>query len=331
MTWFCRSCQQQNPDRSQKCKNCQSHWSEVWEPKVRKTRSKSRKDKAAKSDKKEDKQASMKQEGSLELIGKVPWIPSTPSTRHVTRNSDAQQEPELPAVPPQPVLPPAPSRSEMTDEEGKLLAHLRGLIDMKVELPAELMAQYEMLSQKEKHQNSNKELSHSHINRLDRAKEKAEKAAKKIKEVDQGWHDFVAAIQTKVKEHGKMYQDCRAELMLTYNARLAEVQKIMEEVSQASQNLLGAKSEQIDFLAEAPDIAAAFQGIQDLVEEAGQVISISDEEHAMEAQEETEEDQELVKDGERKGTAKAKTFSGAPSPNRVANLHLKAKPKETKP
>jgi len=42
MTWYCRNCQENNPEKVDRCRSCAKHWSEVWtKPAKRRSRSKS--------------------------------------------------------------------------------------------------------------------------------------------------------------------------------------------------------------------------------------------------------------------------------------------------
>ena len=318
------------------CKNCKAHWSEVWTKPKRKSRSHSRKDNKGKANKDKPKET----EEALDLFPtKAPWIQTTPSRVVTARIEQATGHGSDLPLPVPPVLKPAPappvassSDMELTAEERKKLTHLRGLKDVYA-LPEELKMELAMLEKKEAQTKENL-LSHGHLNKLKKFRSQVSAMKDKITHLDQEWCGFVEGIHTKFRNHAMLYQQCRAEMMLALNAKMAEYLQYKEECSQASASLLQQQEAPLD-MPPTPDLEATFQAFQEVANAAGAVapIQIEDDEVAdaveMDAAEESEE-QELMPD--QRGSAKApvsrvtlQPFRAAPSPSKVANQHLKPK------
>jgi len=64
-------------------------------------------------------------------------------------------------------------------------------------------------------------------------------AAQKIKDLDGEWATFVNTTLSKVRHHGEMFQNCRADLMEHYNAKIQELATVKKEMTLASQSMLG--------------------------------------------------------------------------------------------
>ena len=292
----------------------------------RRSRSKSR---SAKAQVSEDKKET--EEEWQMFTNKVPWVTSTPATRHASKKADtpltvtgrdtssSQQSPLIPST----HMAEEHKLEPLTDEEVKTLSHLRGLRDMKIALTGELGLQLEMLEAKERDSMSSKALSHGHLNRLNKLKSQLTAQAKKISNLDQEWSNFVQTTMKKIAMHSDLYQQCRADLMEQYNQRLEELRRLRAELSQASQSLLDQQPGEPQIL-ETVGIAAQMEIMQTALSQAGQVTPMVD------LVEDDEEDLEMQDSQEVQfvpGTKKPNrtTFKGASSPQKVAQLHLKGK------
>ena len=265
---------------------------------------------------------------------KVPWIPSTPSR---TSTFQAETVPgvkdkEMP-LPPQPLLPPPPPALNpvaevMTTEEVKLLEHLRGLRDMKLQLSEDMQQKLQLLTDKEQQVASAKALSHGHLNRLNKAKNQAAAAAKKIKDLDAEWQAFMKRTTERVRQHALMFQDCRASLLETYNQRLQDLQMLKKEVTAATMSLVDQPQLEHD-VEETPLVADHMEELNvtflqgSIVEEMpidlteGPMEDVEGGEHMEEGR------------SERKSSPPAlQPFRSAASPTTVAKSHLKSKPEK---
>ena len=174
-------------------------------------------------------------------------------------------------MPPQPILPPAPSVEEpmgLTAEEEKMLQHLRGLQAMDMELTESMAKRLEELAMREAKVQSNKTLTHGHLNKLNKLKTQVATAAQKVKDLDGEWMAFVNTTITKVRHHGEMYQNCRADLMEHYNAKLQELAVVKQEMKMASQSLLGPQWTE-PIIPEAPDLEQQFAMLQETMNVEG--------------------------------------------------------------
>ena len=265
------------------------------------------------------------------FTNKVPWVTSTPTTRHAWKKADtpltvpsreaglSQQSPLIPSA----LMAEEHKLEPLTKEEAKTLSHLRGLRDMKIALTGELGLQLEMLEAKERDSMSSKALSHGHLNRLNKIKSQLTAQAKKISNLDQEWSNFVQSTMKKIALHSDLYQQCRADLMELYNQRLEDLRRLRAELSQASQSLLDQQPREPQVL-EPVGIAAQMEIMQTALSQAGQVTPmvdlVEDDEEDLEMQD--NQDVEVLL-----GTKKSNrtVFKGASSPQKVANLHLKGK------
>ena len=264
---------------------------------------------------KSTKEGSPKEEGIM-LPEQVPWVMSTPQTRLATKRTDlkaaaepAQQHLETPQVT-------GDSKAVMTQEEHKLLDHLKALVEMKIEPSEALQSQYDALVQKEKEIQASKALTHGHVHRVNRLKEQAEAAGRKIRALDIEWQGFMKATQEKIAAHAKLYQSCRAEHMEMYNKKKEEWQKAKQAAHSATQALLEAKTE-IE-VTEVVDVEEQVAQMNSEMVQAGLVYQISDEEEV----EDMDTSQQGGEPNPDKPSRRA-TFKSSTSPHRVANQFLK--------
>ena len=331
MTWFCRSCEVQNSQHLDKCRQCRAHWSEVWEPPKRKVRSRSKSRKYNKA----EATGEQEQQATWQVFQeKVPWVQSTPAraTSYRTDVTSDAKDKDL-QLPPQPVLPPPPMPSmereggdALTTEEIKVLEHLRGLKGMNIALPEEMAQQLADLTVKEQRMATAKALTHGHINKFHKVKGQVAGAAKRIRELDAEWNAFMNRTMERVKEHGLLYQKCRADMMETYNQKLKELQTLKEEVSIASRSLVDQHTGDFD-MDEMPGVADQMMKLQNALAENGTVDLTGDQ------MEDQLDEEELVAANMDQGEEEAKKdlpsalrpFRSAASPQQVAKTHLKAK------
>eukprot|EP00435_Cladocopium_sp_Y103_P033657 s2365_g8.t1 len=310
MTWYCQACRVQNGPRLETCKQCGLHWEKVWAPPKKKSRSKSR-SQTGNSYVKETKVENQSEAQWEVFPAKAPWITTTPS-RSTTYRTDAMQmtaekslAPTAQAFPLQ--TPPTAEASDLhlTPEEAKKLEHLRGLRNIGVELSAELAADLEALQVKE---------------------EKAASVKVLISDLDAEWSKFMINTTEKIKEHAKMYQTCRSDLLENYNEKLQELFTIKQEVGRASQSLIAQTTDQDVLPSEAPMIEEQLLQMQEMMSQASQVGGIVDltEDLDMDQDEEAMEDNVPLSGSIKKGSPRIqKTFRSATSPSKVAQQHLK--------
>lgn len=257
---------------------------------------------------------------------RVPWIPTTPATRHPVQQAETpvglQNKEFGPKIPPLATFPPMPSKEEpLTEEEKKKLSHLRGLKTMNVQLPKELEDQLTELEVKETEMNNSKALSHGHLNRLTKIKTQISAQSKKIAALDQEWTAFVQNTMQKVSQHAELYQQCRGEMMELYNQKLEELRKLKYELTLASRSLVDQHVEeppqedlepvdlQMDRMRTALAAAGSVTQVQELSDEDDEMIT-------------AEGEVEFVKDS--KAVTKP-NFKAAASPQKVVQMHLKHK------
>eukprot|EP00438_Fugacium_kawagutii_P031561 Skav203466 [mRNA] locus=scaffold3193:32958:34644:+ [translate_table: standard] len=292
MTWWCSQCQCTNNSESQYCEQCEQHWSVTW--RKRRSRSKHGKDKDKQKNKDKEKvkskdlaPAAATQAGTtsdpkedlMTLIpDKVPWIVGTPQAR--LANKELQRIVHLPAqddLPPPPTLPEPPSASTaapaLTQEEQQALNHLRGLAGLGMDLPDALKEQLQHLLAKEKESQSGKSLNHTHLYRLNRLRTQVTNAQQRIQGLDREWQAFVSSVSAKLQLHGQCYQQCRADMMENYNKRLQELTKAKQEVTEASQLLLG-QDHPVTMATAMPNIVGDLQQLHATMETAGMVDQV---------------------------------------------------------
>eukprot|EP00435_Cladocopium_sp_Y103_P013444 s549_g3.t1 len=326
MTWYCQVCKVQNGPRLEECRQCGQHWETVWAPPRKKSRSKSR-------TYVKEKQADDQTEGQWEVFPKgAPWITTTPSRSTAYRTEAMQVTAEKGAAPLGPKVQPLqqPPTAEVSDlqmtiEESKKLEHLRGLQEMGVELPEHLATELEALHQKEEKVASAKTLSHGHLNKLRKLKAQVGAAAKKITDLDSEWAKFMTATTEKIKEHARMYQMCRSDMLENYNEKLQELYVIKQEVGRASQSLIAQPAEPEVAPQDLPVLDEQLQQMQEMMHQVSQVggtIDLTDD-LDMEQDEEGSADNVPVGGSVKKGSPKVKLFRAATSPSKVAQQHLK--------
>lgn len=264
---------------------------------------------------------------------KVPWITGTPQAHLASNDLSRATPPQDLALPPAPTLPPPPTSttvSPLSEAETAALTHLRGLATV-MALPDEMAQQMAMLTQKEREAGSGKSLNHTHLHKLNRIKGQVATTEKKVKALDAEWMAFVEQVISKLKFHGQCYQQCRADLLEAFNKKVEEFIAAKQDVSTASQLLLG-QSHLPEATFETPDVSADFSRLQQMLEQASTVepIHIGSESGDM-----CEEDMENAEEEEFKSSplkpAKSTSyrqvtvapFSKATSPSKVHQGHLK--------
>ena len=332
MTWHCFTCKVNNTPKMTHCRVCQAHWSVVWSA-PRRSRSKSSKKRSQDAqDYKSTEKVSQEAGAWAVFPDKLPWISSTPATRANNRKVEVGISVEKPlGMPPQPILPPAPSVEApvgLTAEEERMLQHLKGIQSMDMELTESMARKLEELSMREAKVQSNKTLTHGHLNKLNKLKSQVAAAAQKIKDLDGEWTAFVNNTINKVRHHGEMFQNCRADLMETYNAKIQELAAVKQEMTKASQSMLGPQWTE-PIIPEAPDLERHFTMLQETLQTEGHAgqIDLTEEMEDEELLEEEGHD----KDSHGKSIPKAmRPFRGSSSPTKVATHHLKVKAQDVK-
>lgn len=271
------------------------------------------------------------------FTNKVPWVTSTPASRQNTKKMDfpvnmPSNEGMVSLQPP--LLPSLASTGEssvepLTEQETKLLAHLRGLRGMNVALTGELSKQMDMLESREKEVASNKALSHGHLNRHNKVKAQVAAQVKKISSLDTEWGNFVQTTMQKITMHAEMYQKCRSDLLEVYNQRLEELRRLRAELQLASHSLLEENQGEPERL-EPTGISEQMEAMQAALAQAGNVapvVTIMDDEEIEDLDMGEQTEMRMASDSKAMGKAH---FKGAASPQKVANLHLKAKREKPK-
>ena len=338
MTWCCGTCQSQNNQTQDRCRACGGHWTVTWKQSQR-SRSKKKGPKNGQKEVQKQPKTSKteKEEKDWTMCPeRAPWIPTTPHGRLPARsqdvflkdNGDMDQDQELP-LPPQPSLPMPPAapkvEDKMSEEEVKILAHLRGLEENGLELTDVLLQQKEKLEAK-CNDLPPKSLSHSHLNRLDKATEKVAKCKARIKALDAEWEKFAKTMSQKIQYHSSMYQQPRGELMASYNQRLEELRKLRAEVDAASKTLLGSTEEETELMSQEAFSAELTQTLKTL--SAQTPILVEDDEEMIADQEQMGASQmsgEEQAEGAKGARTKPSSHTAFRSPTRVAATHLKPK------
>ncbi|CAL1129740.1 unnamed protein product [Cladocopium goreaui] len=304
-----------------------AHWSAVWTQPKRRSRSKSVK--AASSYKATEEQKPQKEGTDWAVFPvKAPWIPTTPSSRVMKKEETTDGAGCNAATAQSVVQPPNVEDTELTltVEEEKLLEHLRALQNANLDLTESMQRKLEVHLAKQQNGNMIKPLNHGHLNRLRKVKTQVNNAGKRIAELDQEWSSFVDKTMSKVKEHASMYQSCRADMLETYNKKLAELESLKRELSTASMQML-ATDPQEPVQVTVPDVGMQMQAMQEVVDLESVVGPVD-------LTEDMEEDEEPLGTGRGqnfKNSPKVhKGFRGATSPTKVANQHLKIKSHDSK-
>ena len=223
----------------------------------------------------------------------------------------------------------------LTEEEEQLMTHLKGLRDMKVQLPEEMADQLATLELKAQAQRKNQILTHGDLNHHKKAKAKVDAAAKKLKYLDVEWAQFVKGISSEFQEHAMLYQTARQEHMEVYNQRLQELNALKESLDQASKSLLAKEKElnevqeinveqQLTEFQETLRSAASTAQVYDLTGDEDFAEELED----MEVQDLGKEEESEVKDAVSAKPPRKVNFQGSPSPSRVAQQNLKPKAKK---
>lgn len=275
--------------------------------------------------------ASQQQESEWAVFpAKAPWIPTTPASRIATKKEDNTEGAVGSNAAGQPVM--QPSSLEATDvmlspEEEKLLEHLKALQSANLDLSESMQRKLEVLLAKQQNSSTIKPLNHGHLNRLRKLKTQVTSAGKRIAELDREWSGFVEKTMSKVREHATMYQTCRADMLETYNKKLAELESLKKELSTASLQMLA--SEQVEPAQMVPqNVEAQVHAMQEVIDVESVVghVDLTDD------MEEEEEPMGAERAGQSfKASPKvSKAFRGATSPTKVAQQHLKVKFQDTK-
>ena len=258
----------------------------------------------------------------------APWIPSTPTARTANKKVEMTDGAGGKEATEQMVLQPdaTPLAGEtLTLEEQKILQHLRGLQEMKMQLPDGMQGQLEQLIAKEQAAQQMKPLTHGHLNKLNKLKAQVSSSGKKIETLDEEWAKFKDATVAKIKTHAQLYQQCRAELLESYNGKLEELRNLKKEMSAASMTMLGASWT-------APVIGENLE--EDFVQSLQEVIDLEGSVSAVDLTEDMDEEDmggAATEGGAMKAPKAAKTFRGSTSPLKVANQHLKVKAQHQDP
>lgn len=320
MTWYCQTCKINNGPQYTYCKQCQAHWSEVWHASKRRSRSKSQRRQQQRAVAKE---TTDQKETMAVFPDKVPWVVSTPMSRINSKTGANMSGQGKDAEGPQSTVSTSAETLEtsvvLTDDEARVLQSLRSLQSTNMELTEAMGKQLEVLSAKEMRASNSKALTHGHLNRLHRLKNQVSTSAQKIVDLDKEWKAFTARTMSKVKEHALLYQQCRADLMEVHNQKRSELMAVKEELSTASQSLIGQAQMAVE-VPDTPDIAEAMQSFQDVISEEGTVGAID-----LTEMDEDDEPIELDATGSKKTAKSVRPFRGATSPTKVASLHLKVK------
>eukprot|EP00438_Fugacium_kawagutii_P016300 Skav208503 [mRNA] locus=scaffold1658:98643:99653:- [translate_table: standard] len=335
MVWQCAKCNLGNNHDADHCHSCQGHWTEVWKHgKHRKTsrpRNPSRqRPKQPKSNSKHAEDKAAAEEPAWNVFpSRAPWIPTTPQSRLVDNKDPEVAAPDgkLPLPPPpslpQPPVAPHPSPTALSEDEVKLLSHLRGFQQLQA-LPPDLLSQLQVLEAKEAEQSANRALSHGHINKLHKTKNQAVNLVKKIKALDEEWRKFVADVSERTAMHATLYRQHREELQQSLHEKLKDLETVKKEVNVASQTLLDSL-QPVEYKEEPEDTEDAMARISAVMQEAAAVdcLEISDNELETDATMETAT--------QAKSSQAPRPFGrAAGSPHKVATNILKDKQEKKK-
>eukprot|EP00438_Fugacium_kawagutii_P012902 Skav224006 [mRNA] locus=scaffold2932:36153:38416:+ [translate_table: standard] len=342
--WWCQQCQHSNTADSECCALCHRHWQYVWAPK---RRSRSHKDKRKKEDSSKDsKDKAPKAPVNNEemkprdvIPERVPWMTTTPNAHLQNREVSLKAASSNSNIPPDPVLPPPPvampevhtEPAGLSEEETKVLSHLKGLVDMGVDLPEPMASQLQTLQNKAKPLQEAKTLNHGHLHRFNRLRGQVQSAAQKIVSLDQEWASFLKTVTSQVQKHMEMYQACRLERVETYQKRVAELAQARQEVTAASQLLLD-KIPEPETAPIAPDPETTLGQLNEVMAKASAVDPVDLTSEGMEAEEAMDSQEEMIEPSKHSTYRRPITvapFGKATSPHKVSNAHLKKDPRKT--
>eukprot|EP00435_Cladocopium_sp_Y103_P017013 s1038_g4.t1 len=215
-----------------------------------------------------------------------------------------------------------PGETPLTAEQEKTLEHLQGLQSVGVQLTEAMVQQLQELSARQSAQVASKSLTHGHLNRLNKIKNQIQTAGKKITDLDGEWAIFIDKTMSKVREHARLYQEYRADLLEAYNPKMQDFQLLKEEVSEASKSMLG-QTWMAPTIPEPPNTALQMEAVQEVIDVEGQVGQID----LTEDMEEDEMEEQKMPDGNivKQSPNRPKSFRASTSPLKVANQTLKIK------
>lgn len=329
-TWHCQFCNLGNSISEDLCRSCSTHWKHAWKSKGRST-SRPKSQQRPRKEKQKQKEAQTPAASDFGIIPeKAPWVPHTPQARLMSRQVEIQQEDTNPPIlPPQPVLPPPPAgpnpKDGLTQDEAKILTHLKALAGLGQALPSELQTQLQDLMAKEKE--TTPALSHGHLNKLKKIQNQLNTAAKRIVQVDNDWRNFVATVTQRVNDHASWYHAHRTELLTQYNQKALELEAARRELTQASQQLLEQQQE-MPALPPPQDTTATLATVgQVLTAPLPEVVHLdTGDTSEVEENENMEDGDEASQEGvpkERKSNPIRPAAFQTRSPKKVANLQLK--------
>ena len=259
---------------------------------------------------------------------KAPWIVTTPQSRVRSIDQSTSSGLTLP-VPPPPDLPQPPNKaakvetSALTEEEAKILASLKELDSSGMELSKECVERMHNLEAKAKEQENQRSLSHAHLNKLNRLKDKVATAGKKLQHLDKEWIGFMKRMTDKISYHAQMYEMSRGELMESYNQKLEELRSYKAEVDQASKNLLDGE-DTLPVPLEEQEISQPYLALTQMIQEQqNKAIMISDDDMEETADTVETDEQQEGKAGSQPKHKPVAFRNTAGSPSKVAVSHLK--------
>ena len=332
--WTCRFCHVKHTCAQTHCESCNRHWKQAdaaTGPRSQSRRSR-RPTKPTNESKKPTEQQSMDavrngRAATAEediFSSKLPWVTNSPHARAPPGEGKSSVLEETTALPIPPEAKPAPAQTAAGEEDvAKLHQHLKGLKVALGALPAELEEKLVQCEDKLRERT----LSHGHINRLGKLNKQMKSLIVKIQSMDEGWQKFAQQVADKFEEHRKMYHSSRETLMQEYLVKAQELQQAKQDVQLASQHLF-ADVPEAPVQGAAEETATMMQ--QALQEDAmfgeAQFDGYQDGVHPINV-----EDDELMEEATHAKSLRSAVQPFvrrvAPSPTKVAQLHLK--PKET--
>eukprot|EP00435_Cladocopium_sp_Y103_P049789 s1486_g15.t1 len=270
MTWHCQACRVNNSDRQDRCNRCNEHWSKVWVQPKKRSRSKSQSKAQYKG---QGEQGDQKEAEDWSIFPRtVPWVPTTPSARMARRVEAGDGAGVKEPSGAQTIVPPASSPSEipLTAEEEKVLEHLDAIQKMGHSLTDSMLKQQEELKARQQAATAVRSITHGHLNKLNKVRAQSNAAHKRVTDLDREWAIFIENTIKKVKEHAALFQTCRADLLEAYNAKLAELQQLKQEMSVVTRSMFE-QPQMTQDLSEPPDVAQQLQELQEVIDVESQV------------------------------------------------------------
>lgn len=354
-SWWCTQCNSNTPSQEEYCRKCGNHWTMVWKPSKKKEKKESR-DKRSQSRSAQKKGSQPSKEAPPRLVAtdgqypsqpsqpavpqslldwkvfpdSVPWIPSTPVSRHSTYRQDHGMEPDRLPVPPAPELPAPPDPPKvnadgLTEQEVQMMKHIRGLQALGCELPSPMLSQLQMLEAKTKDNAAQKVLSHKHLNQAHKYNHMVQQSAKRIQKLDAEWVNFTTSVKTQLANHVQTYQACRADMLSNHNTKLQLLSEARQELALASQTLVEQPvvEEHVPADAEVAETLQQMHQMQEAMDSAVPVTEVPMLSTEFPEEDGEEEDVELLEEASQpsrpaKGTALL-AFRVAGSPTKVAH------------